>query len=253
MLICSLNQYGKRAIQFALRAGRITRAFRASLKLTGTMGILMANLKKLHQGMRVLFIEAVHSLVRLEFLTADPFIINKAKTFTGEIINLLSEYEAVFRSDKTNKQSVAQYSGLDKTGLERVMLGLEYIQHFNTVPSAPLLVAVHSILKLKSELFSEAKNDNPEKILTTNVGKNLDLKNKTQILEQNEPAQLSENKKKILEFISHSSSVRPKDLLMQFNHLTKRTVKRNLQELFQAGLLKKENRDKAVLYTVTSK
>jgi len=213
----------------------------------------MTDQQFLHQGMRILFIEAVHSVVRLEFLTTDTFIINKARVFSGEIINLLSEYEVQTSAIRTKNQHVAQYIGLDKAGLERVLLGLEYIQHFNAIPSAPLLVAIHSILKLKSKLFSETEHDNPEKAPATNREKGPDIKNKIKNPAYKDLVQLSDNKKKILEFISQSPSVRPKDVLGQFNYLTKRTVKRNLQELFQAGLLRKENRDKAVLYTVINK
>lgn len=213
----------------------------------------MDDQKVSNQGMRTLFIEAVHSAVRLEFLTTDSFVINKAKVFTGEIINLLSEYEIAAFKTGTKEQSVAQYNGLSKDGLERVLLGLEYIQHFNAVPAAPLLVAIHSVLKLKSELFSEKENNNVEKRSGVNQRIDRGVKNKIENLRQKDPGLLSENKKKILEFISQSLSVRPREVLVQFNYLTKRTVKRNLQELFEAGLLLKENQDKAVLYTVAKK
>lgn len=199
-----------------------------------------------------MFIEAVHSIVRLEFITTDTFIANKAKVFTSEIINLLSEYEIATNKADAKEHDVAQYNGLNRAGLERVLLGLEYIQHFNAIPAAPLLVATHSVLKLKSELFSENENNKTEKSSAASH-KEQDLKNKKNNLKQKDPAFLSDNKKKILEFISQSSSVRPREVLAQFNYLTKRTVKRNLQELFGAGLLLKENRDKAVLYTVVKR
>lgn len=209
--------------------------------------------KVLNQGMRRLFFEAIHALVRLEFLTTDSFVIAKAKIFSSEVINILADYEARKRGIKNSESDVAQYNHHDGARLERVLLGLEYIQHFGAIPSAPLLVALRSVLKIRSELFfavktnfsdaapleSEREIEIPKKRIETD-------NKKIHIL-------LSENKKKILEFISQSVSVRPKDVLHQFSHLTKRTVKRNLQELFQAGLLKKENKDKAVLYTVSKK
>lgn len=213
----------------------------------------MEDQKISNQGMRALFIEAVHSVVRLEFLTADTFIINKAKVFTGEIINLLSEYEVATTGSGIKEHSVAQYNGLSRIGLERVLLGLEYIQHFNAVPAAPLLVATHSVLKLKSILFSEKESNIVENLSAVGQKSDRDLKNKIKNPKQKAPGLLSENKKKILEFISQSLSVRPREVLAQFNYLTKRTVKRNLQELFEAGLLLKENQDKAVLYTVVKK
>ena len=201
----------------------------------------MTDQKRFRQGMRTLFIDAIRLIARLEFLTSDPFIVNKAKIFNGEIINLLADYEA----------NVAQYNELGQTRLERVLLGLEYIQHFNAIPATPLLEAIHSILKLKSELFSENTNNTENKNPSAGRVKNGSFnKNKSRNPRPENTALLSENKKKILEFISQSTSVRPKDVLGQFSYLTKRTVKRNLQELFQAGLLRKENRDKAVLYTV---
>jgi hypothetical protein len=201
----------------------------------------MTDQKRFRQGMRTLFIDAIRLIARLEFLTSDPFIVDKAKIFNGEIINLLVDYEA----------NVAQYNELGQTRLERVLLGLEYIQHFNAIPATPLLEAIHSILKLKSELFSENTNNTENKNLSAGRVKNSSFnKNKPRNPKSEDQALLSENKKKILEFISQSTNVRPKDVLVQFSYLTKRTVKRNLQELTHIGLLHKENRNKAVLYTV---
>lgn len=205
----------------------------------------------LNQGIRTLFFETIHALVRLEFLTTDTFVITKTKTFVVEIVSLFSEYEFLSRVKKGTNGRVAQYYGLNKAGVDRVLLGLEYIQHFNAVPPAPLLEAISLVLKIKSELFFDPENSKTQIQTKIPVGKKeTNSQNRIEKVNGKNSAMLSENKKKILEFISQSSSVRPKNVLNQFNHLTKRTVKRNLQELFQAGFLKKENRDKAVLYTV---
>jgi len=59
------------------------------------------------------------------------------------------------------------------------------------------------------------------------------------------------NKKKILKFISKSPEVRTKDILSEFSALSRRTVKRNLQELLRDGFLKKLSKDKAMYYSAS--
>ena len=59
---------------------------------------------------------------------------------------------------------------------------------------------------------------------------------------------LTESKKRILEYIKSYPNTRTKDIIYEFSALSDRTVKRNLTDLIKSGLVRKRVDNKAVYY-----
>ena len=58
------------------------------------------------------------------------------------------------------------------------------------------------------------------------------------------------SKDKILNFIRKTKKIRTRDLVEQFSVFSKRTVKRTLKELIDDGVIKKEEDERAVYYSI---
>lgn len=61
-------------------------------------------------------------------------------------------------------------------------------------------------------------------------------------------AVISKNKEAILDFIRHTPRARARDIVDGFHELSERTVRRNLRELIESGLVQKRSEQKAVYY-----
>ena len=58
------------------------------------------------------------------------------------------------------------------------------------------------------------------------------------------------NKDKILSLIKRRNKIRAKDIIGEFNDISDRTVKRTLKDLADNGLIRKEEINKAVYYSI---
>ena len=111
-----------------------------------------------------------------------------------------------------------------------------------------LLLIKLEILKSKAKVSrleensSRQERDNSQEDIKANVP---DVRKYT----KNED-QLNKSQQKIFEFIKSFPERRTKDIIYEFNVLSGRSVKRNLNDLLQAGLIKRRIENKAVYYSV---
>lgn len=128
---------------------------------------------------------------------------------------------------------------------------IAYLKFFQT--SRLFLQTKINLLRLKLELTRQRNND-PMGIKPEARSKNdrpaqpVELRKKPE-----KDTKLNQSKRKILDFIRSSPGIRTKDIIHEFNALSDRTVKRNLMELLQTGLVQKRIENKAVYYSVAER
>jgi predicted HTH transcriptional regulator len=101
-----------------------------------------------------------------------------------------------------------------------------------------------TLLKIRRELLSVRLSLLREKKKTFSM-------EKTPLVRKSRHKPLSENKKKMLRFIRGASTARVRDIVDEFNILSERTVKRNLSELIEGGLVRRQLKDNRVLYSLS--
>lgn len=148
-----------------------------------------------------------------------------------------------------HKIYVAQYPVLKDllNTVDNLLEFLDYLEHSKPASTTPLLYARKNILSFKLDLVKlrhqpvsvafKQKENRPRKLPTSQVG--------------NKPRNLKEssNKEKIFNFIKRSPNSRTKEIVEEFSILSERTVKRNLKELTEEGLLRKWSKDNGVYYS----
>jgi len=172
----------------------------------------------------------------------------RATVGISDIFTLKKIYQKLFDLAETyHDHTVTPWPGKPAKSTKRELMArieslldiIEYTQHTNRADAVLLAHAQHSLLKFRVavlqmpelELFAKPAED---KFAAAT--------------EQKPSSKLNQNKKKILTFIKQSPA-RTKDIVYEFGVLSSRTVKRSLRELIEAGLVKKETRDRGVIYT----
>ena len=153
--------------------------------------------------------------------------------------------------------SVAQYKQSYyrfKVELENLLETIDYILYSNIYKDSPLLHLKRRILHLKLYILKGIKNSYTAPTLNEGKGA-FSFVEKTELSKSNTQAvsykdRPTSAKEKILDFIKKSKKIRTKDLVEEFSALSERTVKRTLKDLTDHGLLKREEADRAVYYSV---
>jgi len=154
-----------------------------------------------------------------------------------------------------NRTSVAQYKESYyrfKFELDNLLETVDYILYSNIYKDTPLLNLKRRILNLKLYLIKSIKKSNTtpipkeEKATPPPVDK-IELKPNITTAYKERPIS---SREKILDFIKKSRKIRTKDLVEEFSALSERTVKRTLKDLTDHGILKREESDRAVYYSV---
>lgn len=136
---------------------------------------------------------------------------------------------------------VAQSAGGDiKVVTDCLLELLDYLEHSKMVAAAPLLYARRSLFAFKLQLI----RIQPEQLTVEKERQAVS----PAVPKIKKEINLSGNKQKILNYIKRSPDSRTKDIIYEFSVLSERTVKRNLKELVNDGLVKKSSKDKAVFY-----
>ena len=136
---------------------------------------------------------------------------------------------------------VAQSKGGDiRVATDALLDILDYLEHSKMTSITPLLYARRSLFSFKLQSMRV-----PTK--PTAVQKE-EKESFAAIPKPKKEVNLSGNKQKILNYIKRSPDSRTKDIIYEFSVLSERTVKRNLKELVNDGLVKKSSKDKAVYY-----
>ncbi len=118
----------------------------------------------------------------------------------------------------------------------------DYIIHSGQYSAyTPLLYLQQKTLELKLLLLKDIKNKKPTGEKEVPVPKLIPSKPKNK---------LSSSQEKIVDFIKKSDKIRAKDIVEKFNFLSERTIKRTLKDLTELGVLKREEADRAVYYSL---
>jgi len=190
------------------------------------------------------FIRTLTALIKIQNDIMDRFFLDKFK----ERVNNFSEDVIAVLGDK----NIAQYYYWKiKSDIDNVFRDLEMFQYLKFLKKSPLLLqAMKELLQLKLEvvkiIISKSKLNIPIKKFGLQKTEAANRKS-TKIDISN--MELNDSKKKILEFIKIYPNKRTKDIIDEFSVLSIRTVKRNLTELLQAGLVKKRTDSKASYYS----
>lgn len=198
------------------------------------------------------FVKSLILLIRFENFIKDSFFWHKF----DRLINDLAVNYIMLLNDKNNAAQYLERSEKCLGIIENLLDTLHEMAYLNFLQISPLSIRMEmSILKVKldiiklkkdhnSKLDRELKknNLNPDQGISKEIFRN-HVRNKSN--------KLHESKKRLLEFIKSYPDRRTKDLIYEFNTVSSRTVKRNLTELLQAGLLKKRIENGAVYYSTT--
>lgn len=196
------------------------------------------------------FINTIVAIARLFYLSEDKFLAQK-------LYKKLSEFAFEYIKFSTRVSHVAQSaSGKELlAAINSLIELLEYMEHYKMINTIPLLCARKRLFSIKLDLIklaNKTKASKPElkEDLLKTAPENLNKILPTDIQSNNDNAELSVNKEKIIHFIKKSPGARTKDIIEEFSVLSARTVKRNLSELTQNGFLRKSIKNKAVFYSV---
>jgi hypothetical protein len=190
-------------------------------------------------------------LSRTANLVKDKFFFGK---FRNKISELIASYMFIFSEREDN---VAQYEHLQKTigaikELEEFLDDMFYLKLLKTSPLS--LKTYKSLLEIKLAVINKEKG-----LRTRSLGKVEEKFLKTNISDPpipmprpvKNPEKFNFNRQKILDFIKSYPNLRTKEIIREFNALSDRTVKRNLNELLRIGAIKKRSENKAVYYSAT--
>ena len=200
------------------------------------------------------FLKTLRLLIKFQNLTGDIFFAEK----TDRLINDLAVSYLSVHSDRGD--NVAQYLGEIYKSMGVTDSIIEIIDEMNYLSlnkNHPLSLRIKlNLLQIKLNMVKLRNNQIPrlktiEKASNTLNGEHIP----GQVNRPKRPSvtrkkmEFSKSKQKILEFIKSSPDIRTKDIIFEFNSVSDRTVKRNLTELLQAGLIKKRIDNKAVYYS----
>lgn len=196
------------------------------------------------------FIDAVIFLVKIFEGLEDRFMAEKLYT---KLNSFMVDYINFFQFwDGEQRVGVAQYSKLKEVvnSIEGTLDLLDYLEHAKLLQDTPLLYSRRNLLNVKLELLSfYPKSDHhSDSQKEETVGDVVATTAETSKVISKSLRENS-NKEKIFNFIKRSSAARTKDIIEEFSILSQRTVKRNLKELIQDGLLAKQVKSNAVYYS----
>lgn len=200
----------------------------------------------------------IASLSRMSLRLEDKFLAGKVNEKMSEIVFEFTEFIRSSPADASHN--------VKHTNLLNVISGtseyLEYIGHsLGSQIGTPLLLAQKNLLDLKLLIIREGKtspkketrqaadfqNANGFQAESRRVGPASPKGLPRNSVRRDSPRKDS-NKEKIYDYIRRFPDARTKEIIEEFNILSGRTVKRNLKELIQEGLISKRSDAGAVYY-----
>lgn len=189
------------------------------------------------------FTNSVIFLVKLFAGLKDKFL---AQKLYDKISGLIAGYIKLFNLKREEDEITSHnVSFIElKNVADSLLELLDYLEHSKFVSTTPLLYARRNLLDFKlnlvrlhhhsTQLKPKPKENKPPVFVSNNI--------------QTKNLKESSNKERIFNFIKRSPNSRTKEIIEEFNILSERTVKRNLKELINAGLIKRSSKDRAVFY-----
>ncbi len=202
-------------------------------------------MKENTEKLMLITIFASEVIINIEDKFFKQKIFSKLQTLLGTYLDFNKEANVA-----QYKQSYSRISDEISNFLET----LDYIIYSNSYNSPPLLKLKRRILDFKLTILRGFKKSvdlsgsREEKRGAIKVEKIEALK--LQVSDINLENKSVSSKEKILDFIRKSKKTRTKDLIEEFSAFSKRTVKRTLKELTTHGVLKREEADRAVYYSI---
>ena len=198
------------------------------------------------------FTKIIIMLVVLRNLVKDKFFLVKLDSKTHRLIE--SFLDLMVNEDKSD---VAQYEIIFQEFADCIETTMELIndlRYLNLIEYSPLLYLrlEKNLLALKLRFLKGVNNTRVFELKTVKRAES-QYNNSEEItrpkLKNNEVTKLNQNKEKILNFIKSYPNKRTKEIIYEFNAISDRTVKRSLNELLRAGLIKKRVESKASYYS----
>lgn len=172
---------------------------------------------------------------------------------------VFSKLKTLLRSylDFCAETNVAQYKQnyfKFNSEIDSFLDAIDYIIHSKNYNLIPLLKLKRRILDFKLTMVKDLKKSIDPSVYEERergvVKAERSEITKPQILNPNLKNEPASSKGKILDFIRKSKKTRTKDLIEEFSAFSERTVKRTLKELTSDGILKREEIDRAVYYSI---
>lgn len=181
-------------------------------------------------------------LTTLRNLVQDRFFLTK---FDDKINNFMGKFIALV--SKTGMDNIAEHKFDSQEFIDSISRLVELIndlKYLNLVEDSILYFQLErDLLGMKLNFLRSIANlkDSESKKETSGVA----IKKP----QTKEVIKLNSSKQKILDFIKSYPEKRTKEIIYEFNALSDRTVKRSLNELLKAGLIKKRVDNKAAHYS----
>lgn len=201
-----------------------------------------------------LFLETLFLLLKLQNFVKDRFFLRK---LNGLIRNFSLSYLMLPSEQKDDiAKSLEQCQGFIGA-TDDLIETIEEFEYLNFLKRSPLSLSAKTsllrikleVIKLKNYFRTKLKEEKPVLKDAQNINQTESKKSAGAIKRNTE---LNKNKHKILEFIKSFPDRRTKDIIYEFNTISGRTVKRNLTELLQAGLIKKKIDSGAAYYSTNN-
>lgn len=162
---------------------------------------------------------------------------------------------AAFRFQGAREDNVAQYKNArDKLlrSLRSFSETLDVVDYMQLAAAVPLRQALRAVMELR---LATLRRQNPsgsskpaDAVSLGNTSRPAPTPRTVPVTDQVNGVALTSNQQRILDFIREHATARAKDIVTEFGVLSKRTVKRNLKELMDSGLIQKHSEDRAVFY-----
>ena len=184
---------------------------------------------------------------KLTSILEDRFF--KRKLYRG-LIDLTESYISFNVAQSRSKETYSKF----KNCLFDFIEILDYIEHSNNELQSPLLQLKRRAIVLNLLVIKDFKKQH-DAHYQREASKFFDIDklnfSKSAPFEDNSSKRWSTSSKdKILDFIRKTKKTRTRDLIEQFSAFSERTVKRTLKELTDNGILKREEDEKAVYYSI---
>lgn len=191
-------------------------------------------------------------LIEARNLITDEFFKNKLE----DKILYLSENFLKLKMTEKNGDIYSLKSVIERflDNISSFMENLEELSYLNLLDNNPLLLKAEiSLLELKLialKIINNIDYGKKEIKIESVVGNNYVGRDKmtSTVKGPKEDSELTETKKKILNFVKSYPNSRTKDIIYELNTISGRTVKRNLMDLLKVGFIKKRVDNKAVYY-----
>ncbi|HVZ11396.1 MAG TPA: hypothetical protein VG941_03235 [Candidatus Paceibacterota bacterium] len=197
--------------------------------------------------------EIVVAYARLRVSIPDPFFLDRLDQAIHAFLDTFTRLRA--QGDTPN---VAQYYSNHRVSIQTLRTLLEELQYLKTGDPVSLLTSYAELLRhqiaflrasrIPRPVRSVAEKTPPAAPAVVSAGQPA-AKSRRAGTRSNSRG-LSENQRVILDYIRQYPRVRSNEIVSQFNALSARTVKRNLQTLVQGGLIKKNQENNAMYYSI---